>query len=174
MICKWVVIVILVLWVYLGIFVLMFVMGWKRVFCSVEKNFCDFNIMFEYFLLSLIINFVLFIIFMCILYWRIYKIVCGVVWDVVLNLFESFLFVRERDVKILRKCIKIIKNIFVVVWIFFFCWMFYMFFSIVSVFMYIWCMKCLFVILREFFVIFLMLGYISLVLNFYLYVLRNK
>ena len=167
-------IVILALWVYSGIFALMPVMGWKRASRSVEKNFCDFNITLEYSLLSSIINFVLPTIFMCILYWRIYKIARGVARDAALNLLESSSSARERDAKTLRKRIKTTKNILVVAWTFFFCWMPHTLFSIASAFMYTWCMKCLLAIPRELFVTLLMLGYTSSALNPYLYALRNK
>lgn len=177
MICIWVGLVILFLWIYLGLFVFMFVMGWKWLFYSVvfESNCCEFNIIVEYFLLSLIVNFVLFMLFMCVLYWRIYKIVSGMVKEKVLNFKENLFCVGWNFVRSFKKRIKIIKNILFVVCIFFFCWMLYIIFSMVIMVMLMMnCILCLYVIFGEFNFIFLMLGYLSLVLNLYLYVLRNK
>lgn len=177
MICIWVGLVILFLWIYLGLFVFMFVMGWKWLFYSVvfESNCCEFNIIVEYFLLSLIVNFVLFMLVMCVLYWRIYKIVSGMVKEEVLNFKENLFCVGWNFVRSFKKRIKIIKNILFVVCIFFFCWMFYIIFSMVFMVMFMMnCILCLYVIFGEFNFIFLMLGYLSLVLNLYLYVLRNK
>lgn len=177
MICIWVGFVILFLWIYLGLFVFMFVMGWKWLFYSVvfESNCCEFNIIVEYFLLSLIVNFVLFMLVMCVLYWRIYKIVSGMVKEEVLNFKENLFCVGWNFVRSFKKRIKIIKNILFVVCIFFFCWMLYIIFSMVIMVMLMMnCILCLYVIFGEFNFIFLMLGYLSLVLNLYLYVLRNK
>ena len=166
--------VILFLWVYSGIFALLPVMGWKRIPRSVHDNYCDFNITFEYSILSSIINFVLPTAFMCVLYWSIYKIARGVARDATLLQLDNSTSSREREAKKIKKRIKTTKKILVVAWTFFFCWMPHTLFSIVGAFLYTWCMKCFLAIPTETQTILLMLGYSSSALNPYLYALRNK
>ncbi|XP_078346988.1 5-hydroxytryptamine receptor 4-like [Oculina patagonica] len=165
--------VILLLWVYSGIFALMPVMGWNRLPRSVENNFCEFNITPEYSLLSSFVNFVLPTLFMCALYWRIYKIASGMSKKEGLNRQENSPHTGRKPAKSLRKKIKTTKNILVVACAFFFCWMPHTVLSIVTTFMYILCMPCLSAIPGELYIIFLMLGYSSSALNPYLYALRN-
>lgn len=167
--------VILTLWTYSALFALLPIMGWKRVPRSVENNFCQFNITPGYSLLSSILNFILPTLFMCALYWRIYKIASGLTRkDAALNQPGSLSFKGEREAKKLRKRIKTTKNILVVACAFFFCWMPHTVVSIISAVLYNSCPKCLQAIPSELFTILLMLGYTSSALNPYLYALRNR
>ena len=166
--------VILTLWIYSGLFALMPVMGWKRVPRSVENNFCQFNITSAYSLLSNFINFVLPTLFMCVLYWRIYKIASGMTRNEALSQLESCPITDQKAAKRLRKRIKTTKNILVVACAFFFCWMPHTLISIVSAFLYNSCPKCLSAIPGEIFTILLMLGYTSSALNPFLYALRSR
>ena len=167
--------VILFLWVYSGIFALLPVMGWKRIPRSVHDNICDFNITFEYSLLSSSINFVLPTTCMCVLYWSIYKIARRVARDTTFRQLDNSSSSRRREAKKLKKRIKRTKKILVVAWTFFFCWMPHTLVSIAYAFLEKWCgLKCLLAIPRETYSILLMLGYSSSALNPYLYALRNK
>lgn len=166
--------VILFLWVYSGLFALMPVMGWKRLPRSVENHFCQFNITPEYSLLSSSVNFVLPTLFMCALYWRIYKIAGGMTKQEALTHHDNSPYTGRKSAKSLRKRIKTTKNILVVACAFFFCWMPHTVLSIVTTVMYITCWQCLAAIPGELYIIFLMLGYSSSALNPYLYALRNK
>lgn len=166
--------VILSLWIYSGIFALMPVMGWKRLPRSVKNNFCQFNITPEYSLISSSVNFVLPTLFMCVLYWRIYKIASGMSKKEELNQLESSPYMGRKSAKSLKRRIKTTKNILVVACAFFFCWMPHTALSIITTVMYIArCVPCLYAIPRELYIIFLMLGYSSSALNPYLYALRN-
>ena len=167
-------VVILTLWIYSGLFAFMPVMGWKRELHSVENNFCQFNITPEYSLLSSFINFVLPTLFMCGLYWRIYKIASGMTRNDALSQMENSSFTGEREAKKLRKRIKATKNILVVACAFFFCWMPHTVLSIASAIMFTTCPKCLYAIPSEIYTILLMLGYSSSALNPYLYAMRNR
>lgn len=166
--------VILSLWIYSGIFALMPVMGWKRLPRSVENNFCEFNITPEYSLLSSTVNFVSPTLFMCALYWRIYKIASGMTKGEALNPVENSSHVGRNSTKSLKKRIKTTKNILFVACAFFFCWMPHTILSMVTTVMYMSCIPCLYAIPGELYIILLMLGYLSSALNPYLYALRNK
>ena len=166
--------VIFSLWIYSGLFALMPVIGWKRVPLSVEDNYCQFNITIEYSLLSNLVNFVIPTLFMCALYWRIYKIASGMTRNDALSQLESSSSTGERAAKKLRKRIKTTKNILVVACAFFFCWMPHTALSIVSAIMYSACPTCLSAIPSDLYTILLMLGYTSSALNPYLYALRNR
>ena len=167
--------VILSLWIYSGIFALMPVMGWKRLPRSVENNRCEFNITTVYSLLSSTVNFVLPTLFMCALYWRIYKIASGMTKGEALNPGENSSHAGRNSVKSLKKRIKTTKNILFVACAFFFCWMPHTIFSMVITVMYMAkCISCLYSIPGELSIILLMLGYLSSALNPYLYALRNK
>lgn len=169
--------VILSLWIYSGLFALMPVMGWKRLPRSValESNRCEFNITAEYSLLSSTVNFVLPTLFMCALYWRIYKIASGMAKEEALNAKENSSSVGRNSVRSLKKRIKTTKNILLVACTFFFCWMPHTIFSMVTTVMFMTnCISCLYAIPGELNFILLMLGYLSSALNPYLYALRNK
>ena len=169
--------VIFSLWIYSGLFALMPVMGWKRLPRSVENNRCEFNITAEYSLLSSTVNFVLPTLFMCALYWRIYKIASGMTKGGALNPDENSnsSHVGRNSVRSLKKRIKTTKNILFVAFAFFFCWMPHTIFSMVTTVMFMTkCISCLYAIPGELNIILLMLGYLSSALNPYLYALRNK
>ena len=167
--------IILTLWTYSALFALLPIMGWKREPRSVENNFCQFNITPAYSLLSSILNFILPTLFMCALYWRIYKIASGLTRnDAALIQPGGLSFKGEREAKKLKKRIKTTKNILVVACAFFFCWMPHTVVSIISAVLYNSCMKCLLAIPSELFTVLLMLGYTSSALNPYLYALRNR
>ena len=169
--------VILTLWIYSGIFALMPVMGWKRLPRSVdvERNRCHFNITTGYSLLSSTVNFVLPTLFMCALYWRIYKIASGMTKGEALNPEDNSSHAGRNSVRSLKKRIKTTKNILFVACAFFFCWMPHTAFSMVTTVMYMTsCISCFYSIPGELSIILLMLGYLSSALNPYLYALRNK
>ena len=169
--------VILSLWIYSGLFALMPVMGWKRLPRSVEpeSNRCEFNITAEYSLLSSTVNFVLPTLFMCALYWKIYKIASGMAKEEALNPKENSSCAGRNSVRSLKKRIKTTKNILVVACTFFFCWMPHTIFSMVTTVMIMTnCISCLYAIPGELNIVLLMLGYLSSALNPYLYALRNK
>ena len=166
--------IILTLWTYSGLFALLPIMGWKRDPRSVENNYCQFNITSAYSLLSSIINFILPTLFMCALYWRIYKIASGLTRnDAALNNPGSSSFKGEKEEKKLRKRIKTTKNILVVACAFFFCWMPHTVVSMISAVWFNSCLNCLLAIPSELFTVLLILGYTSSALNPYLYALRN-
>ena len=166
--------VILTLWIYSALFALIPVMGWKLIPLSVENNVCQFNITPAYSLLSSFINFVLPTLFMCVLYWRIYKIASSVTRNNALNQADSLPMTSEYAEKMLKKRIKTTKNIVVVVCAFLLCWMPHTVVSIVSAFLFNSCPECLSAIPSELFTLLLMLGYASSAMNPYLYALRNK
>lgn len=166
--------IIFILWIYSGLFALIPVVGWKREPRSVENNYCQFNITPEYSLLSSIVNFVLPTLFMCALYWRIYKIANGLNRNDALRQPESSSFTGEKEVKKLKKRMKTTKNILVVACAFFFCWMPHTVLSMAAAIMYNSCLACLSAIPSELFTVLLMLGYTSSALNPYLYAMRNR
>ena len=166
--------VILTLWIYSALFALIPVMGWKLIPRSVENNVCQFNITQAYSLLSSFLNFVLPTLFMCVLYWRIYKIASSVTRNNALNQADSFPMTSEYAEKRLKKRIKTTKNIVVVVCAFLLCWMPHTVISIVYAFLFNSCPECLSAIPSELFTLLLMLGYSSSAMNPYLYALRNK
>lgn len=165
--------VILSLWIYSVLFAFLPVMGWKRIPRSVHSNFCDFNITPEYSLLSSFVNFILPTLFMCVLYWRVYKIDSGISKQEAQNPLENSPYMGRRSAKSLKRRIKTTKNILIVACAFFFCWMPHTVLSIVAVIMIMTCESCITVIPAELYIMLLMLGYSSSALNPYLYALRN-
>ncbi|KAJ7360363.1 5-hydroxytryptamine receptor 1F [Desmophyllum pertusum] len=166
--------VILSLWIYSGI--LHLCLSWDGSDClAASKTIsANSNITPEYSLISSSVNFVLPTLFMCVLYWRIYKIASGMSKKEELNQLESSPYMGRKSAKSLKKRIKTTKNILVVACAFFFCWMPHTALSIITTVMYIArCVPCLYAIPRELYIIFLMLGYSSSALNPYLYALRN-
>lgn len=167
--------VILWLWIYSGLFALAPVLGWKRVPQSLTAvGYCDFNITTEYSLLSSSINFILPTVFMCGLYWRIYKIASGLSKQEVLDPLQNSPDMGRKSAKSLKRRITTTKNILILACAFFFCWMPHTVLSIVAIIMLMACQSCILAIPRELYIVFLMLGYSSSALNPYLYALRNK
>ena len=167
--------VILSLWIYSGLFALVPVLGWKRVSQSVTAlGFCDFNITTEYSLLSSLANFILPTVFMCALYWRIYKIANGLSRQETLDPLQNSPYTGRKSAKSLKRRIKTTKNILILVCAFFFCWMPHTVLSIVAIIMIETCQSCIIAIPLELYIVLLMLGYSSSALNPYLYALKNK
>lgn len=66
---------------------------------------------------------------------------------------------------------KVVKNILIIVCVFFFCWMFYIVFSLVVIFYGEVLLNKIFI---EIFLMFLFLGYFNFVFNLLLYIFYNK
>lgn len=188
MTCKRAVVVIVLVWVYSIVFALIPLMGWKYRNHSVENNVCYFNITVSYSILSSFVNFILPLLVMCFLYFKIFMIARNINkgkfakriggTSELLTTPGKSAENAEKISKRVKRCqkrfkrnMKAAKNILIIVCAFFFCWMPHTILSLVTIFIKDELARK---IPPELSSSFLLLGYLNSALNPPLYTFHNK
>ena len=177
---KRAVLVILLVWVYSIVFALIPVMGWKYRPYSVEDERCNFNITNNYSILSSFLNFIFPLLAMCFLYLKIFMIARNINNGKFSDSLPyeghstnpAVLSKRvKRHHKRFKRNMKAAKNVLIIVFAFFFCWMPHTVLSLVMIFR---GEKILTKIPPELPSLLLLLGYLNSALNPPLYTFHNK
>lgn len=177
---KRAVLVILLVWVYSIVFALIPVMGWKYRPHSVEDNQCNFNITNNYSILSSFLNFIFPLLAMCFFYLKIFMIARNInngkfSDSLAYEGHSTHAVVLSKRVnrhhKRFKRNMKAAKNVLIIVFAFFFCWMPHTVLSLVMIFS---GEKILTKIPPELPSLLLLLGYLNSALNPPLYTFHNK
>ena len=168
--------VVVFLWCYSLAFCLLPVMGWRRMPHYVVGGYCNFNITFTYSVVSNILHFMLPLLIIGGIYFKIYRIAQNVKQCHELgegkNSFPGHIarHPSSRDQIHFKRNLRGTKTIAVIVCALFICWLPY---SVTST-VFGLCKTCFFKSPPEVSVALLMLGYLNSALNPFIYSLRNR
>lgn len=164
------------LWCYSLVFCILPVLGWRRKPFSVNEGYCHFNITPAYSFVSNILHFILPLLIIGGIYFKIYRIAqnvkqCHEMGEAA-NSFPGHItrHPTPRDHSHFKRNIKGTTTIALIVCALFICWLPY---SVTST-VFTLCKPCHFLAPPELLVVLLMLGYLNSALNPFIYSLRNR